>query len=440
MIVGIQNNLEKGPGYAIINLRTRSGEALPEILPGTETSFSIESPSRDEFLGPYQQDQGVQGNLGGQWVQSEVRLKSFEARTVNGEIILPVGPEVVDNLEPLENYRFCIYLPSGERCGALVCRNIIPSPLQAGRTGFGSANRPKPEPTPQPIQEPIQEPVQELVAPPMPEAQQPWQPLQVQQSPTGGPDYLPFTEHLKQQPYDAPPIGQGKGPGKAIAIIILIFVLLSALLFATCYYFGNTGTDENAGSAGLNATPDNATPDNATDSTLSAPLLENLNATTPNDSQPEGSPEGSPNGPTDGAQHNAPLPDGTGKPGAELSPLQMARGVLRNNPSMEELQKALTLIPLSEENADAYFLLREQMAEMGDVESMYLLGIFYDPTSQTPHGSIEKDPEQSYTWYLRAKTGGWQSAESALSNLKTWLQQQAANGSDQAQTLLNNWE
>ena len=413
MIISIQNNQEKGPGYAIINLRTRNGEPLPEILPGAETSFSIACPGRGEYLGI---------NLGAeQWVQSEVHLKSLEANSANGEINLPVGPEIVDNLEPLENYRFCIYLPDGERCGALVCRNIIQSPLQSRRTEFGNAEKAKIKPAP---------PVQEPMAPPMPEpAAQVEQQIQLQPeaqaipqvpaSPTGGPDYLPFTEHLKQQPYDAPPIGQGKGPGKAIAIIILIFVLLSALLFATCYYLGKPSEI----SPPEATPPELQLPGNNTEAALPDPLTENLGEPMP-----------------DASQQNATLPDGTGKPGAELSPLQMARGVLRNNPSMDELQKALTLIPLNEENADAYFLLREQMAEMGDIESMYILGSFYDPTSQTPHGSIEKDPREAYNWYLRAKIGGWQSAESALGNLKTWLQQQAANSSDEAQTLLNNWE
>ena len=426
MIIGIQNNQEKGPGYAIITMRTRSGNPMPEVLPGTEVSFSIESPSRGEFLGM------------NQWVQSEVRLKSLEASSLNGEIILPVGPEILDNLEQLENYRFGIYLPTGEKFGALVCRNITLSPLQAGLTGFGSEEMATSKPAPEVAQKPIATPLAETAEPqsePQPEqvqAQQPQQMQQVQQvqqapnSPTGGPDYLPFTNHLKQQPYDADIIGQGKGPGKAIAIIILIIVLLSGLLFAGYHYFANRSPSEGATDT---AQPELQVPGNNTNATLADPLAQY------SDGHSDGQPDGQPDG-----QQNSTLPNATGKPGAELSPLQMARGVLRNNPSMEELQKALTMIPLNEENADAYFLLREQMAEMGDIESMYILGIFYDPTSQMPHGSIEKDPQESYSWYIRAKIGGWQSAEGALANLKIWAQEQAANSSDQAQTLLNNWE
>ena len=120
--------------------------------------------------------------------------------------------------------------------------------------------------------------------------------------------------------------------------------------------------------------------------------------------------------------------------------MHLARGILRDNPSDDDLRRALTMMPLDEGNADANFLLREELAERGDAESMFMLGQFYDPAANLPRGSIERDPEQALNWYRQAKSGGWQSTGPDLDNLKSWLQQEAENGNPLAESLLNSME
>ena len=98
------------------------------------------------------------------------------------------------------------------------------------------------------------------------------------------------------------------------------------------------------------------------------------------------------------------------------------------------------MLPLDESTADANFLLREELAERGDSESMFLLGQFYDPSQALPSGSIEKDPEQAIDWYRQAQAGGWQSSGPALDNLKAWLTNEAKGGNSDAQRLLDSME
>ena len=382
MIISINNNSQKGPGYATISLRARDWQPLPE--PGEDFSFIISSPSRGECLG----ENG--------WVQSETKLHPDTFSYAGGEITLEVGPAVVDNLEPLENYRFCITFPNEERCGALVCRNIIQSPLQTGRTGFGKAEQINKAPMPPPAPP---------APPPPPPEPEPTQPTPIVDAATESFLHMksPQAQSYDQLSAPDPFFEQQKGPGKTILIIVLIIVLLGALGIGACYFSKHKNSETPLA--------------NATDSV----------------EQPDTG-DGDTGQPKDSA-----LPS-TDPSGASLGPLQMARGVLRNNPSDEELHKTLAMIPLDQDNADAYFLIIEELAERGDAESLYILGTFYDPVINAPHGSIEKDPEQAYKCYIQAKNGGWQSAATTLGELKIWLQQEAQNGSSQAQSLLDRWE
>jgi Sel1 repeat. len=112
------------------------------------------------------------------------------------------------------------------------------------------------------------------------------------------------------------------------------------------------------------------------------------------------------------------------KDSAGLESLHMAHGILRDNPDEDGLRRALGMMQHDDANADAIFLLREELAERGDSESMFLLAQFYDPSVAMPRGSIEPDPEQAVHWYKRAQAGGWQSSAPALDSLKNWLRQE----------------
>ena len=410
MIINIENDLQKGPGHARITLRARSGEPLPA---GGEAApqFIIESPGRGEFLGR------------DQWTQAEFRLEPDTWQQEGDALVLQVGPAVVDHLEALENYRFTLLLAGGEKSGALVCKNITPSPMQGGRTGFGSfdAARPAPPITPPPAPEP--EPVYTPPAQPAPP--------QTYAQPVFNPAPAPETLSLKP---DAPPPGTpgpavsnieqllqsepGQGGGKKFLIVLGIILLLLILAGGAIYLLASSGN----GTEDAAHTEEPLNPGEPDDEPVTGPAGE---SDTPAPAEPTTPP---------------PPPDVAPRDPASIEALQMARGVLRDEPGDDDIRRALTLMPLDNTNADANFLLREELAERGDAESMFLLGQFYDPSQNLPTGSIEKDPEQALYWYKQAQAGGWQSSNPALDNLRAWLQVEADNGNPDAQRLLDSME
>ena len=426
MIVTIENNPQKGPGHARISLRLRSGEPFPAL--SASPQFIIESPGREEFLG------------NGQWTQSEARLTPDSYFYENGAIVLEVGPQVVDSLEALENYRFHLLMPQGEKSGALVCRNIISSPMQSGQTEFGSfeAKRPENKTEEPPARENKQEPS------PEPEIQLP---PQTEHPHIPAPDYtLPdFSKlddaplHLPHQPEHGSRLeqlagekGSGSGGGK-IAALLLVLVLLAAIGAGAWFFLsspplsgGNATLEEGAAqpeSAWSNATGTNASAEQASGGANQTGTGEDGSSARPEDSS---SPETPPKVPP--------------KNSADLESLHMAHGILRDNPDENDLRRAIGMMQQDDANADAIFLLREELAERGDSESMFLLAQFYDPSVAMPRGSIEPDPEQAIHWYKRAQAAGWQSSAPALDSPKSWLRQEKEKGNPLAESLLNSME
>ncbi len=426
MIVTIENNPQKGPGHARISLRLRSGEPFP-ALPASP-QFIIESPGREEFLG------------NGQWAQSETRLTPDSYFYENGAIVLEVGPQVVDSLEALENYRFHLLMPQGEKSGALVCKNIIPSPMQSGHTGFGNfeairltirsdesaAHKNTPDSPPE----------QNIQLPPQTESVQ-----------TPAPDYtLPDFSKLDDAPLSLPPqqdsasrleqlageTGSKSSRGK-IAALILILILLAAIGAGAWFFIAspllNTGNATLQEDAALLATDG---PDTAGANASAEQENRGANQTGTRESNSSSQPKDTPN------PEN--FPKVPPKDSAGLESLHMAHGILRDNPDEDGLRRALGMMQHDDANADAIFLLREELAERGDSESMFLLAQFYDPSVAMPRGSIEPDPEQAVHWYKRAQAGGWQSSAPALDSLKNWLRQEKEKGNPLAESLLNSME
>jgi TPR repeat protein len=96
-------------------------------------------------------------------------------------------------------------------------------------------------------------------------------------------------------------------------------------------------------------------------------------------------------------------------------------------------------LPESPERADAAFLLLEFAADAGNPEAALAVGRYYDPTDETPSGTIRKNPETAYGWYRDALKGGQENAKANLAQLHSWVEKQAGEGSHEARELLNNW-
>jgi TPR repeat protein len=96
-------------------------------------------------------------------------------------------------------------------------------------------------------------------------------------------------------------------------------------------------------------------------------------------------------------------------------------------------------LPESPETADAAFLLLEYAADSGLAEAALAVARYYDPTDKEPSGTIRKNAEISYGWYMEALAGGQDGAKARLTQLRSWVEKQAKEGSLEARELLNTW-
>ena len=119
--------------------------------------------------------------------------------------------------------------------------------------------------------------------------------------------------------------------------------------------------------------------------------------------------------------------------------LEKARQALRDGISPEDALTLAKSLPESPERADAAFLLLEYAADSGLAEAALAVGRYYDPTNEEPSGTIRKNPQTAHDWYLEAKAGGQDDANTWLEQLHSWVEKKADEGSIEARELLNNW-
>lgn len=119
--------------------------------------------------------------------------------------------------------------------------------------------------------------------------------------------------------------------------------------------------------------------------------------------------------------------------------LEKARKALREGISPEDALALAKSLPESPERADAAFLLLEFAADSGNAEAALAVARYYDPTDKEPSGTIRKNPETAYDWYTDALAGGQENAKIRLTQLRSWVEDQAAQGSSKARELLNTW-
>jgi hypothetical protein len=131
-----------------------------------------------------------------------------------------------------------------------------------------------------------------------------------------------------------------------------------------------------------------------------------------------------------------PPPPPSYQPDAPL--LEQARDELRKGIAPADAVSLARSLPESPERADAAFLLLEYAADSGNAAAAELVGNYYDPTAETPSGTIRKNPETAYDWYQKAADGG-QDTQLQLKRLRRWVEEQAEQGSREARSLLNAW-
>lgn len=119
--------------------------------------------------------------------------------------------------------------------------------------------------------------------------------------------------------------------------------------------------------------------------------------------------------------------------------LKQARKALREGIGPDEAVALAKTLPERPEQADAAFLLLEYAAESGNAEAALALGRYYDPTDKGPSGTIRKNPVTASEWYVEALAGGQEEAINHRATLRKWVEEQAKQGSFEAQELLNRW-
>jgi TPR repeat protein len=90
---------------------------------------------------------------------------------------------------------------------------------------------------------------------------------------------------------------------------------------------------------------------------------------------------------------------------------------------------------------DAYLLYR-YAARHGQAQAAMNLGTQADPAFHTAVTSYlpESEPGQAYKWYSTAAVAGNEEAPQRLLALRKRVQQDAANGNEQAQRLMLQWQ
>jgi len=119
--------------------------------------------------------------------------------------------------------------------------------------------------------------------------------------------------------------------------------------------------------------------------------------------------------------------------------LEQVREVMRKGIDPDGALELAKSLPDKPERADAAFILLEYAAEAGHAEAALLIGRYFDPTHSGESGTIIKDPAAAYEWYQVAMSGGQLQAKNHLSDLRQWVEKQAAQGSMAARELLGSW-
>ena len=120
--------------------------------------------------------------------------------------------------------------------------------------------------------------------------------------------------------------------------------------------------------------------------------------------------------------------------------LEQVRKVMLKGIDPHEAVVLAKSLPQKPERADAAFILLEFAAEAGHSEAALIVARYFDPTSTEDSGTIIKDPAAAYEWYEAALSGGQPEAQNHLSDLRQWLQKEAAQGSREAREVLTNWQ
>lgn len=356
------DNTERGRGYACFRLT----EVLGLDASGTDWTFSLLCASEQQYL-------GKEG-----WQESEEFHEPDIATASNGELVLYVGPQVVDRLLVNENYRIFVKTKgSGTQYATLAITSISQSlGVGAGNVSIYTAP-PKPAAPVAPV------------APPVPEAE-------LEPTPGVKPEAADEPAAVETIPSPASATAQTSSPAGSSKGLLMAGVALCLLLAAGGgWWFMNSQKD-------------------------AAPPADVAKADPP----------------------TAPTPPVAATPAVPATPpaaapvvqsaREQARAFFAGQPTPQAaMELAGKLGSGTEEEQDALYRLYYYAAEEKLPAAYAPLAKAADPT-QPQWGSIPKDAVEAWTLYQRLAATD-PAAQQAMDNLKKWLDAQTANGNKEAE-------
>lgn len=386
MRISYENDPSRGPGHGLLR-------CAEETFPEATYTLALERGSDRRFL-------GATG-----WGAPKTFLKPEGQRLEGGELVLLLGPAVVDRLDAQERYRAHVQPEGGATLMAqLAVRSVAYSPEGAGG-GMATAEPAPPPPEPGPT---AMEP--DAAANLLEEAE------------TGSEEEMAIPEDMLEPgphgPIDpeaddasvfARPDEKKKGGGGLLFLVIGLLLLL-ALGGAAAWYFLNQKKP---------ATPP-----------PEAPPVEQ-----PAPPQPEPPPPPPPEEPK--PQPPQPEPPPAPAPPPALSADERVKAFFSgpDRSPAGATQLARELPKESPADQDAVYRLWSYAADKGEPGALMDYAACLDP-AKPQWGSIGKDALAAWENYEKAKTGNPAAAEEAQQNLKVWLEREAASGNEEARDWL----
>jgi len=365
MKAAFENNMERGRGYA----RLRLSEVANPSSGGWR--FSLCRGSDMTYL----------GRSG--WQNSEDFTEPETYAADGDDLILHIGPDVVDKLDPNENYRITLQSDSQSSQKATFAITSLNRTLMdtQGHISSGSAKKivaPAPQPQPAPDLEPAPEDTAPSVPPPLPET--------------------PKKSHLP---------------------IILAALLVLALLGGGggAYWFMSKKS----------GTPEVVPP---------APVQteEKPEPTKPEPPEPvkqEEKPEPAKDAPPEPVKQEEKPEPAQAAPPPPVSTRVQANKYLGASPTAQGARElAATLQQSSAEDQDAVYRLWYFAADAGDAAACLHLARTVDPALPA-WGSIMKNGAEAWSLYAKAAPQH-PDAANAMHTLKQWMEQEAAKGNKDA--------
>lgn len=120
---------------------------------------------------------------------------------------------------------------------------------------------------------------------------------------------------------------------------------------------------------------------------------------------------------------------------SELSLNEQLTAFLAGNPTADEIFAKGEEFLVAEETGAAMSLFR-RAGEAGNAEAYFALAKLYDPTSDEVGQGPRKNGAKAYSYYVKAKQFDATRTAQGIENLKNWAEEQAADGDEQAQQLV----